>query len=114
MSEICPSEMGAALARYIAFERVQVRVGNEELQRRLDTGHTPDDLLRGQFAEMDRDTMSDVLGELREAVGLSDGAMREFWRDLPQLLHTETDWALDHAAFVGLIVGLLARQELDA
>lgn len=103
-------DMEEALIAFFNFRDVQSGHWETEIQRRLDAGETPQQILSELVKDLDPEAMAESLGRLREAVGLSDDAMRAFWHGL-------TDFGIDHnlrevetAAFISLFLGVRASQ----
>lgn len=121
MTEIGGEEMIEALARWHDFESVRP-VDLERLaewRRRLNEGEELRDIIAEQIKEQGQAALDarDALRAVAEGVGLTPEGKMAFALGITLLVKgyepLPIETALDTAAYVGLIVGLTARQLAD-
>jgi hypothetical protein len=106
MVEIKAEDIREAFRRFEDFQRVQTGaedMSESELREALEA------LVTGQ----DPGVSSDAIARLALSVGITDEARREFYAkadERTRIAIVPTEQLVDFAAFMGLVVGLTARQ----
>src|SRR5659263_193219 len=104
------------MRRWSDFERVNSPSAEEieQAQERIDAGESAMEALSELLAHDRALARAVAMRTMKHGLGLSAGAQSAFWAKLPEHLQgTERlrlEDALDHAAQLGLVVGLTAQQ----
>lgn len=108
--EINAEDMARALARIDDFAQVQAPVDEQEVDAAVESGKPLHEAVDEQLPTADE--MRQAIDRVYEAVGLGRDARQIFFEEVHNHPVIPT-WDLTSAASLGLLVGLLARQEAE-